>query len=70
MNEEALFMGRTSTDFQICATCRNWGGYRKPDAWKQWMDYNDGEEALCPNWMTEKRSESSCGQWQPVFTPR
>jgi len=60
-------MSSSSVDYRICVTCRNWGGYRKTDACKMWIEYDNNEEGYCANWQSDKTADNTCSGWEPLY---
>lgn len=60
-------MASTNVNFQMCATCVNWGGSKKADYSKTWIKYNESEQGFCPVLMCERQATNMCGSWEALF---
>ena len=60
-------MASYPANFPRCATCVNWGGPKRADNFKTWIECNESSEGYCPVVMCEQRADSSCGSWEALY---
>ena len=60
-----------ASNHKCCATCIYWGGYAKPDAFRQWVTFED-ERNICNGGGFNRchvMALASCGMWEQKFKP-
>ena len=60
------------SDWKCCATCCNWAGCSRADAFKMWVTFIDEPARCCGGGFNglDMQASSSCSNWEQRFKPR
>lgn len=59
-----------SSDWKCCATCRHWGGNRKPDGFYKFVEYDTSDKGQCFNGafsLGTTNSDGMCWKWEQQY---